>query len=70
MILGVMWTLPLEVDMYFLLPFLFFFTRRNFVLWPLLALWVVTVSYDRVTFVPINNTFAVCIPYFLSGVIA
>jgi peptidoglycan/LPS O-acetylase OafA/YrhL len=70
LILGVMWTLPLEVDMYFLLPFLFFFTRRNFVLWPLLALWVATVVYDRATFVPNNNTFAVCIPYFLSGVIA
>ena len=69
-ILGVMWTLPLEVDMYFLLPFLFFFTRRNFTVWPLLALWVATVVYDRSAFLPDNNTFAVCIPYFLSGVIA
>jgi peptidoglycan/LPS O-acetylase OafA/YrhL len=69
-ILGVMWTLPLEVDLYFLLPFLFFFTRRNFSVWPLLALWIATAVYDRSTFLPDNNTFAVCIPYFLSGVIA
>jgi peptidoglycan/LPS O-acetylase OafA/YrhL len=68
--LGILWTLPLEVDMYFLLPFLFFFVRRNFVLWPLLCLWVATVAYDRATFLPDNNTFVVCIPYFLSGVIA
>jgi peptidoglycan/LPS O-acetylase OafA/YrhL len=68
--LGVMWTLPLEVDMYFLLPFLFFFVRRNFVLWPLLTLWIATAAYDRANFPPDNNTFAVCIPYFLSGVIA
>jgi peptidoglycan/LPS O-acetylase OafA/YrhL len=69
-ILGVMWTLPLEVDMYFLLPFLFFFTRFNFTVWPLLALWAATVVYDRSAFLPDNNSFAVCIPYFLSGVIA
>jgi peptidoglycan/LPS O-acetylase OafA/YrhL len=56
--------------MYFLLPFLFFFLRRNFVLWPLLLLWIATAAYDRANFPPDNNTFAVCIPYFLSGVIA
>src|ERR1035438_275672 len=38
-ILGVMWSLPLEVDMYFLLPFVYFFLRKNFSVWPILALW-------------------------------
>jgi peptidoglycan/LPS O-acetylase OafA/YrhL len=68
-ILGVMWSLPLEVDMYVLLPFLYFFIRPNFVIWPLLLVWVGTVAYTR-SALPDSSTFAVCIPYFLSGVIA
>jgi peptidoglycan/LPS O-acetylase OafA/YrhL len=70
-ILGVMWTLPNEVDMYFLLPFLFFFVRKNFVILPLLSLWIATVAYDRGNLNPLqDNTFINCIPYFLSGVIS
>ncbi|HEY1807953.1 MAG TPA: acyltransferase, partial [Acidobacteriaceae bacterium] len=69
-ILGVMWTLPLEVDMYFLLPFLYFFLQENFSLWPLLALWAATVAYDRTAFASNVSGFGVCIPYFLAGVIA
>jgi peptidoglycan/LPS O-acetylase OafA/YrhL len=69
-ILGVMWSLPLEVDMYFLLPFLFFYVRRNFTIWPLLFLWVATATYAISAFPPESSTFVVCIPYFLSGVIA
>lgn len=69
-ILGVMWTLPLEVDMYFLLPFLFFFVRQSSRLWPLVFLWLATTAYDRATFQSDDNTFVFCIPYFLSGVIA
>lgn len=69
-ILGVMWTLPLELQMYYLLPFLFFFVRRNPVLWPMILLWFGTALYDRTNFGINDNTFVVCIPYFLSGVIA
>lgn len=69
-ILGVMWTLPLEVDMYFLLPILYFFLQENFSVWPLLALWVATVAYDRTAFAPNLSGFGVCIPYFLAGVLA
>lgn len=70
-ILGVMWTLPNEVDMYFLLPFLFFFVRQNFVVWPTLSLWVAAVAYNRGNLLPLQeSTFVNCIPYFLSGVIA
>jgi len=69
-ILGVMWSLPLEIDMYLLLPFLFFFVRQNFVLWPLLLLWGATAVYDRSAFAPDSASFMVSVPYFLSGVIA
>lgn len=69
-ILGVMWSLPLEIEMYFLLPFLFFFVRQNFVLWPLLALWGATAIYDRSAFSTDSISFMVCVPYFLSGIIA
>ncbi|MGA7245732.1 MAG: acyltransferase [Terracidiphilus sp.] len=69
-ILGVMWTLPLEVDMYFLLPFLFFFLRKDFSIWPLLALWGAVAAYARATFLPDAPTFVSCIPYFLPGVFA
>jgi peptidoglycan/LPS O-acetylase OafA/YrhL len=69
-ILGVMWTLPLEVDMYFLLPFLYFFLRKNFSVWPVLALWFFAAAYDRTTFPADVSTFAMCIPIFLPGVMA
>ncbi len=69
-ILGVMWTLPLEIDMYFLLPFLYFFLRKNFAVWPVLALWCAAAAYGRANFPPDNPSFVVCIPYFLPGVIA
>jgi peptidoglycan/LPS O-acetylase OafA/YrhL len=69
-ILGVMWTLPLEVQMYVLLPFLFFFLRQNLEVWPLLLLLGATAFYAEATFPADNNTFVVCIPYFLSGVLS
>lgn len=69
-ILGVMWTLPLEMDMYFLLPFLFFYLRQNFSVWPLIALWIASAEYARVSIPSNSSTFLVCIPYFLSGVVA
>jgi peptidoglycan/LPS O-acetylase OafA/YrhL len=69
-ILEVMWTLPLEVDMYFLLPFFFFFVRENSGLWPVVFLWFATAAYNCGTFGSDSNTFVVCIPYFLSGVIS
>ncbi len=68
-ILGVMWSLPLEVDMYVLLPVFYFFVRQNFTLWPILLLWAGAAAYARSAF-PDSNTFAACIPYFLSGIIA
>jgi len=70
---GVMWSLPHEVQMYFLLPFLFFFVRHNFFLWPILLLWAAVVDYCFFTFHPHGDglaTFLLSVPYFLAGVIA
>lgn len=69
-LIGVMWSLPLEVDMYFLLPFLFAYVRRTKELWPILALWAATALYDRSAVPADSSTFTNCIPYFLGGVIS
>jgi peptidoglycan/LPS O-acetylase OafA/YrhL len=68
-IVGVMWSLPYELEMYVLLPALFFFLRKNFAIWPLLLIWVMTVLLGRV--VPSDgHTFGVAIGYFLPGCMA
>jgi peptidoglycan/LPS O-acetylase OafA/YrhL len=66
-ILGVMWSLPVEVDMYLLLPFLFFFLRHKFEVGPILFLWCAAVFYATSES---SNPFPVFIPYFLPGVLA
>jgi len=68
-IVSVMWTLPLEVEMYILLPMLFFFIRRNFSLWPLFVLWVLAVLCSLQTD-PLAQNLVVAIPYFLCGIMA
>jgi len=65
--LGVTWTLVYEIEMYILLPAIFFFVRRNFSLWPLLLLWTVVIINARRS--PGHN-FAVAIGYFLPGIMA
>ena len=68
-LIGVMWTLPYEVQMYVLLPVLFFFVRKNFSLWPLLLLWGLVV--EATVGVPSSgHNFAVALGYFLPGVMA
>ncbi len=67
---GVMWSLPYEVQMYLGLPLLFFFVRRNFSLWPLLVFWGFIVAICRVTFPGVAHNFFLCIPYFLPGIMA
>ena len=66
---SVMWSLPYEVEMYVLLPMLFFFVRRNFSLWPLLAAWaLVLLNASGVD--AYGHNFAVAIGYFLPGIMA
>lgn len=67
---GVMWTLPYEVQMYVALPLVFFFVRQNFSPWPLLFFWIFAVVLCRTLFRGVPHNFFLCIPYFLPGVIA
>jgi peptidoglycan/LPS O-acetylase OafA/YrhL len=68
-LLGVMWSLPYEMAMYLLLPVLYFFVRKNFVIWPLLALWGLTV-WLTLGVPATGHNFGVAIGYFLPGVMA
>ena len=68
-VMGVLWSLPLEVDMYLLLPVLFFFVRKNFSLWPLLLFWSLAVGLVS-PYVEDGNHFLTVIPCFLPGVMA
>ncbi len=68
-IVNVMWTLPLEVDMYLVLPVLFAFVQWESRLWPLLLLWGLATANALVSFRSTLN-FASSIPDFLAGVIA
>ena len=67
---GVMWSLPYEVEMYLLLPLLFFFARKNFSIWPLLGFWVFLMLANRPLFPGVPHNIYLCIPYFLPGIIA
>jgi peptidoglycan/LPS O-acetylase OafA/YrhL len=40
---GTLWSLPLEVQMYFFLPFIFLWMRRSKRRWPLLGLFVISI---------------------------
>jgi peptidoglycan/LPS O-acetylase OafA/YrhL len=68
-LMSVMWSLPYEVEMYVLLPVLYFFIRKNFAVWPLLLIWMMTVSLAQVVSRDSHN-FGVAIGYFLPGAMA
>lgn len=69
-ILGVMWTLPIEMEMYLFLPFLHFLIRRRGALYAVLLIWIAVTEFD-IRFVPLNYSgFFNQIPCFLAGVIA
>ena len=67
---GGLWTLPLEVQMYVMLPFLFVAFRRLSPWW-LLALWAISIpiAAAQQTFVARLSVFSF-VPCFLGGVIA
>jgi peptidoglycan/LPS O-acetylase OafA/YrhL len=63
-----MWSLPIEVQMYVLLPALSFYLRRKKSLWPLLLAWVffVAILYH---FGARETNLSFAIPFFLPGLI-
>jgi peptidoglycan/LPS O-acetylase OafA/YrhL len=72
-IVGASWSLPVEAQMYLLLPVLFFFVRGTRALWVLLvvdALVIVTVWAGGIQTAPPGQALAVCVPFFLPGVMA
>jgi peptidoglycan/LPS O-acetylase OafA/YrhL len=73
-ILGVMWSLPYEMAVYLLLPWLFLWLYFNKSLWSVIVVWFISVL-GGVTFLiysgwPNRRYFFLYIPCFLSGVIA
>ncbi len=69
-LLGVLWTLPLEVQMYLFLPFLFFFVRQEKSIWPLVLIWFLICLCCRTLFPSISATLPMVAPAFIPGVIA
>ncbi len=67
---GVLWSLPLEVQMYVFLPVGFAFVRREEAMWPLLLLWAMCALVLRAETSRDVNTLLTVIPDFLPGIIA
>jgi peptidoglycan/LPS O-acetylase OafA/YrhL len=70
-ILGVMWSLPYEMQMYVFLPFLYLFAGRIRSVWPLVALWVAAAlasfAQPHIHRMP---DFFIYVPCFVPGIIA
>jgi peptidoglycan/LPS O-acetylase OafA/YrhL len=72
-IINVLWSLPFELQMYVLLPFLFLWTRRRRLFWPLMGLWILAVGGGLIQphFAALAKlSILIFIPNFLPGVIA
>ena len=69
-VVGASWTLPIEVQMYLLLPFLFAFARHARGIWPFLLVDAFAMVYAVRRNPPISSDLSVCIPYFLPGIMA
>jgi peptidoglycan/LPS O-acetylase OafA/YrhL len=69
-IVNVVWTLPLEVDMYLFLPALFVFAGHVRARWPLVLLWLFACIAIKVSGASGGFSFVSAIPCFLPGVIA
>jgi peptidoglycan/LPS O-acetylase OafA/YrhL len=67
-ILYPMWSLPIEMQMYLLLPVFFFFLNRNMVRWPLMLLWLLAAASAHKCLHEVN--LAVSIPCFIPGIMA
>jgi peptidoglycan/LPS O-acetylase OafA/YrhL len=66
-VVGASWTLPIEVQMYLILPFVFAFIRSFRVIWPLLVVQGYLMFSAWRTVLPMYTPMLVCAPYFLPG---
>lgn len=70
----VMWTLPLEVQMYLVLPVLFLFARKERTLWSVLILWTLAAAAVQAVMPAsanaIDPNIITVVPFFLCGVVA
>ena len=70
-ILGVLWSLPLEMQMYLMLPVFFVFARRERAIWPFLIFWAVACAAALASYGPdVGNGLYSIVPHFLPGIIA
>jgi peptidoglycan/LPS O-acetylase OafA/YrhL len=75
-VVGVLWSLPFEIQMYVLLPFLFLITRRHKSIWGIILIWLFSVSVAGGEYVArkgscdIEFLLARYFPCFLAGIFA
>ena len=69
-LIGASCSLPIELQMYIVLPFLFFFVRTYPRIWPLLLLDVLAIATSHHLESPLSESLLFCTPLFLPGVIA
>lgn len=69
-IVGASWSLPLEVQMYVVLPFLFFFIRTTKQIWPILVLDAMAMAFGAANLDAGYTLMLRSVPCFLPGVIA
>ena len=70
-IVGASWSLPIEVQMYLVLPVLFAFARTASArVWPLLVIDIFIMLFDVAQYPEGNSKLPFCIPYFLPGIMA
>ena len=69
-LIGAAWSLPIEVQMYIVLPFLFFFMRSNPQIWPLLLVDLLAMVTSRTIEPALSQSLLFCTPLFLPGAIA
>jgi peptidoglycan/LPS O-acetylase OafA/YrhL len=71
-ILGPLWSLPIEMQMYFFLPWLFLLVRPARSIWRLVALWAVSLAFAAMVLHSASGFawLVRTIPFFLPGVLA
>lgn len=69
-VVGASWSLPVEVEMYLVLPFLFFFIRQTRELLPLLLVDLLAIATAFHLDPPVASDLLFCTPLFLPGAMA